>query len=179
MLHGVPPGPFDVHVVDEGVTRSAIEGAGDVGLATDLALAPDGSLAIAYVDRLSSEIWFATLDPAGSWEESVPFVLAPEVAEPGRDALPPTLVGAQIQIAFDEYDQPMVLYQDASNVDLLLSVRTPDGWWVSELAMDGACGFSPHLYPRIGGQTWILHGAYSDGGDGDVNEQIRARVVPF
>ncbi|MBN1944330.1 MAG: hypothetical protein JW797_01585 [Bradymonadales bacterium] len=171
-------GSAETFLLDTGATRSSIADAGDVGIAIDLEPAPDGTLKIAYVDRISSEVWFASVDLSQPSTEPLQLTEPPELVDPGRDASPPLLVGGGgIDLAFDGQGQPMIAYQDNTNGDLILATRSGQGWVRNPIASEGVAGFSPHLFPGVEGQTWILFGQVTDLGGGELVQSIRAAQV--
>lgn len=178
LAFGDPGGPLESVILDEGDTRSKITGAGNVGLYPALAATPDGDLAVAYLDRVSGQIWYAVVDPTPADGTSVAIIGEPEEIDPGRQASPPVLVGPDLSLVFRTGGVPMVAYQDASNGDLSVAIQRDGAWERTTAARAGMSGFSPHLYPDLQGATWVLQGSLVGTGD-TLEERIDARPTPF
>jgi hypothetical protein len=178
LARGPVGGPFETFILDEGTTRSELIEAGDVGRHVSLAVAPAGTVAVAYQDAISGALWYAELEatgPPGSGEVALG---EPRLVDPGRQMSPPALVGADLQLRFRNNGLPVVIYQDSTNADLLLAQRIDERWDTTPVVRQQVAGFSPHFF-EVGAEVWVIHGVVVDEGDGNLVETIDARQVPF
>lgn len=108
---------------------------GDVGRFPSIAVVGN-ELLVVYEDFTRHEVraWQGA-DPAGAGTFAV--VDSGKVAgQPGM-----RFVGAGLRAAIDDDGRPVVVYQDASNLDLKLARRTNSGWTPETVLEEGAHGF--------------------------------------
>lgn len=60
------------------------------------------------------------------------------------------LVGADPAIALTDDDTPVIIYQDATDNDVMMAIRAPFGWEITSIATEGALGFYNNLVIQDG-----------------------------
>ncbi|MCB9788046.1 MAG: hypothetical protein H6744_15290 [Deltaproteobacteria bacterium] len=96
--------------------------ASDVGAHARLAVAPDGTVRIAYQDARAGSLWLATqATPEAPWETER--VHAAGAGGAGRD------LGAWPALVHDAAGEPVVAYADTERGDIWVARRGPDGCW--------------------------------------------------
>jgi hypothetical protein len=125
----------------------------DVGQFASAAVAPDGSLHVAYVDAVQKQLLYKHI--VGG---SVP--MAPDVVDDGtRSGDMPHQVGAGANLVLDESGQPRVVYQDQTLSDLDLATGAPS-WSHRAIAVGiPGFGFYPHQVTNKG-KRWLVEFVY-------------------
>lgn len=120
----------------------------DTGRWASLAVAPDGTVHVAYQDAGNGHLRYVTwLDgEAGSVE----------LVDLGDDAAPRHAVGASATVTLDANDAPEIYYQDSFDVELRVARRQPDGGWsrARVLADQRPSGFATAI-AHAGSGTWL------------------------
>lgn len=103
----------------------------DLGSYCALAVGRD-AVHVALLDATTDALimWSAGLDGAGVFD----------LVDPGGRGVR-RLVGADPSIALTAADAPVLVYQDATDNDVMMAARAPFGWEVTAVATAGALGF--------------------------------------
>lgn len=104
---------FDVRVLDGADPMDPI----DAGQHASIAIAPNGTVGIAYLDTTNDRLYY--LDLTSNTKELVDSGLTPPNIR---------VVGADASLIFDGAGQPALAYQDGTNLDLLYARRLGNTW---------------------------------------------------
>ncbi|MGH7177717.1 MAG: S8 family peptidase [Tepidisphaeraceae bacterium] len=107
---------------------SASNTVGGNAVASDIAYDDQGVLHLAYYDKTSHTIQYATRNPAGLWSRKQ------VIDTSGAD------VGSYLSIEIDDTDKPSIAYYDATNGDLKYAHFIGSRWDVSTLDKTGTVG---------------------------------------
>ncbi|MFN3200971.1 MAG: hypothetical protein ACE366_21400 [Bradymonadia bacterium] len=149
----------------EGDARFADVAEHDLGGHCDLMPLGDGQVGMVLVDETTEALLFYRGDGAEGVFEGVDL---------GTGGLR-RFVGADAALGMDDEGDLVVVYQDASDLDLLMKVRSRDGWGALPVQVDttGAQGF--YITAAVDGQTIVI-GALEMNVDAGGRSENRLRV---
>lgn len=160
---------FDAEDPAQWQRRTVDFSSSDRGQHLSLAFGPEDALFAAYFDASQDQLLFRGFDP----------VTASEIVDDGVTDEGLHRVGADAALAFDPQGEPIIVYQDASGLDLKWARRV-DGAWLTEtlVGANAAAGFYARLVIDRG-IAYITHVevGFDDAGELDLRPRLLRRAL--